>query len=71
MGRPNVLVVLSDRLRHPPVHESQDLQRFRRERIPGRDSLRKTGVSFKHHHPMTAVCVPSRASLLTEACDDV
>lgn len=71
MGGPNVLVVLTDRLRHPPVHKSQDLHRFRRERMPGHDSLRKTEVSFKHHHPMTAACVPSRVSLPTEARDGV
>ena len=64
MGGLNVLVVLTDRPRYPPVYESQDLQRVRRERMPSHRSLRKAGVSFKHHYPMTAVWAPSRPSLL-------
>jgi arylsulfatase A-like enzyme len=57
--------VLTDQLRYPPVYESQELRRLRRERMLGQESLRKTGVSFKHPYPMTAACAPSRASLLT------
>jgi hypothetical protein len=36
--RPNVLLVLTDQSRYPPVYESEELQRFRREATPGQES---------------------------------
>jgi len=63
--RPNVLLVLTDQLRHPPGYESEELAQYRRERMAGVERLRRTGVSFKHHYPMATACAPSRASLLT------
>ncbi len=63
--RPNVLVVLTDQLRHPPPYESRELAEWRREHCPGQERLRENGVSFMHHYPMAAACAPSRASLLT------
>lgn len=63
--RPNVLVILTDQLRYPPSYESTDLAEYRRENMPGIESLRQNGVSFRHHYPMAAACAPSRASLLT------
>jgi choline-sulfatase len=65
MARPNVLLVLTDQLRYPPVYEAEELARFRSEHMAGQESLRKSGVSFTHHYPMSAACAPSRASLLT------
>jgi arylsulfatase A-like enzyme len=63
--RPNILVVLTDQLRHPPVYESQALADFRKENMPGQERLYETGISFKRHYPMASACAPSRASLLT------
>jgi sulfatase-like protein len=65
MGRPNVLVILTDQLRYPPAYESAELARFRAEAMPGVERLRRAGVSFRHHYPMASACAPSRASLLT------
>jgi arylsulfatase A-like enzyme len=65
MSRPNVLVILTDQLRHPPAYESEELARWRVEAMPGVERLRREGVSFAHHYPMAAACAPSRASLLT------
>src|SRR5271165_3477728 len=64
-ARPNVLVILTDQLRYPPAYESDELARFRREEMPGQESLRQSGVSFAHHYPIATACAPSRASLLT------
>ena len=64
-GRPNILVILTDQLRYPPVYESEELQAYRREHCAGQERLRSNGVSFTRHYPMTAACAPSRASLLT------
>ena len=65
MSRPNVLLILTDQLRYPPPYESEELANFRANAMPGVERLRKTGVSFKYHYPMSTACVPSRASLLT------
>ncbi len=63
--KPNILVILTDQLRYPPGYESQELARFRAERMPGVERLRRHGVSFAHHYPIATACAPSRASLLT------
>src|SRR3954462_14493019 len=63
--RPNVLVILTDQLHHPPPYESGELAAFRREHLPGVERLRQNGGSFRHHYPMSAACAPSRAALLT------
>src|SRR3954468_24337072 len=63
--RPNVLLILTDQQRYPPVYESDELAEYRREQLPGVERLRQNGVAFRHHYPMAAACAPSRASLLT------
>src|SRR3954464_11541664 len=63
--RPNILLVMTDQLRDPPVYESEELQDFRRERFTGEESLRADRGSFRRHYTMSAACTPSRASLLT------
>ena len=65
MSRPNILLILTDQLHSPPAYESEELARFRAERMPGVERLRANGISFKYHYPMSIACVPSRASLLT------
>ena len=64
-NRPNILVILTDQLRDAPPYESAELAQFRRDHLPGVESLRQNGVSFRHHYPMASACAPSRASLLT------
>jgi arylsulfatase A-like enzyme len=65
MGRPNVLLILTDQLRHPPSYESDELREYRREHCSGEERLAENGVSFRCHYPIAAACAPSRASLLT------
>ena len=62
---PNILIILTDQLRHPTVYETDELRRFRREALPAEASLRDSGVSFDRHYVMSAACAPSRASILT------
>ena len=63
--RPNVLLLLTDQLRYPPEYESEELAAYRREAMPGVEALRRSGVSCRHHYPMSTACAPSRASLIT------
>ncbi len=64
-GQPNVLIILTDQLRYPTVYESDELRRFRREKLTAEASLRDSGVSFESHYAMSAACAPSRASIMT------
>ncbi len=63
--KPNILLILTDQQRFPPVYENEDLKRFRREVLKGEQSLHDAGVSFDRHYTMSAACTPSRASLFT------
>ncbi len=63
--RPNILVILCDQMRYPPVYESEAMQAFRRESLPAQQFLRTNGLSLERHYAASAACVPSRASLIT------
>ena len=63
--KPNILLILTDQQRFPPVYENEDLKRFRREVLKGEQSLHDSGVSFGRHYTMSTACTPSRASLFT------
>jgi len=63
--KPNILLIMTDQLRHPTVYENDDLRRFRREVLTAEKSLRDTGVSLDRHYAMAVACAPSRASLFT------
>ena len=56
---------MTDQQHYPPAYESDELAAYRREHVAGVERLRQNGVSFRHHYPMSAACVPSRTSLLT------
>jgi arylsulfatase A-like enzyme len=63
--KPNILIILTDQQRNPPVYESAELRRFRREVLTAEESLRQSGISFERHYTMSTACTPSRASFLT------
>ena len=63
--KPNILIILTDQQRNPPVYESAELRRFRRETLAAEESLRESGISFERHYTMSTACTPSRASFLT------
>ena len=62
---PNILIIITDQLRHPPAYETDELRRFRREALKAETSLRDSGVSLDRHYAMSAACTPSRASIFT------
>ena len=64
-SQPNILIIMTDQLRHPTVYENDDLRRFRREKLTAETGLRDSGVSFERHYAMSAACAPSRASIMT------
>ena len=63
--KPNILIIMTDQLRHPPAYETDEVRRFRRETLRAEEGLRQSGVSFERHYTMSAACAPSRGSLMT------
>jgi arylsulfatase A-like enzyme len=63
--RPNILFLMTDQERQPPIYESEALRRFRDEQLPARRWLRENGVEFVHHYAGSTACSPSRPTLFT------
>jgi choline-sulfatase len=62
---PNILIILCDEMRFPPVYESDTTKQFRQNYLRFQDALRENGLDFQRHYVMAAACVPSRASIVT------
>lgn len=65
MKRPNILVIMTDEERYPPVYETAELRRFRAEQLPGQQALRARACELHRHHAASTACAPSRTSLFT------
>src|SRR5947209_7206506 len=63
LQRPNLLVLITDQQRYPR-HWPED-PGFVSELMPNDAELARTGLSFRHGFCNTAMCSPSRATLLT------
>lgn len=63
--RPNILVIMTDEERYPPVYETEEIARYRREQLPGQQQIRARSVEFHRHYAASTACVPSRTSLFT------
>ncbi|MBI2705163.1 MAG: sulfatase-like hydrolase/transferase [Actinobacteria bacterium] len=63
--RPNVLVIMTDEERYPPLYEDDELAEFRRVHLPARERLRATSIELHRHYAASTACLPSRASLFT------
>jgi choline-sulfatase len=63
--QPNILLILVDEMRYPPVYEAAGLQQFRASFLQTQDALRSTGVEFHRHYAASTACAPSRASIFT------
>lgn len=64
-ARPNILVIVTDEERYPPVYETDAVRRFRRTELPGQQALRARSTEFHRHYAASTACVPSRACLFT------
>jgi arylsulfatase A-like enzyme len=65
VAQPNILLIMTDQERYPPPYETADTAAYRRDRLPGRQRLRESGVELHRHYVASTACVPSRASLFT------
>lgn len=62
---PNVLLIMTDEERYPPIYEDAALREFRRTQLRAQEALRARGAEFHRHHAASSACVPSRACLFT------
>lgn len=64
-SRPNILVLMCDELRYPPVYEAAGGLAFRQQYLRTQQALRETGLEMHRHYVASTACIPSRASLFT------
>jgi choline-sulfatase len=64
-GRPNILLLLVDEMRYPPIYEADGAKQFRQQYLLAQNVLRANGVEFHRHYTASTACSPSRASLFT------
>ena len=62
---PNILILLCDEMRYPPIYESSTLQAWRTQYLRTQNALRASGMEFHRHYAASTACSPSRASLYT------
>lgn len=63
--RPNILFIIVDQERYPPVYEEPGVTAWRQKALPAHSFLRKHGLDFTHHYVGATACSPSRATLFT------
>lgn len=64
-GRPNILLMMVDEMRYPPIYEAAGAKQFREQYLLTQQALRASGVEFHRHYAASTACAPSRASLFT------
>ena len=64
--RPNILVLLVDELRVPPLYEmDRRLVKWRRTNLKAQERLRDCGMEFLRHYTGATACSPSRTTIQT------
>lgn len=65
--RPNILLILVDEERYPPVYEGAAIKAWSEAHLQAHRFLRRHGMEFSSHYISSAACSPS---LIPLACDD-
>lgn len=63
--RPNILLLLVDEMRYPPLYEDKDTRVWREQNLVTQQWLRDNGLEFHRHYIGSAACAPSRTTLFT------
>lgn len=64
-ARPNILLMLVDEERYPPVYENPEIREWRLRSFAAQRQLRAHALEFHRHYIGSSACCPSRATLLT------
>lgn len=63
--QPNFLLIMVDEERFPPVYESKEVKKWRKNYLKAHEFLKQHGMSFTRHYVGSTACSPSRATLFT------
>ena len=63
--KPNFLFILVDEMRYPPIYETAELKKWRKENLRSQELLKMYGMEFKRHYVGSTACTPSRTTLFT------
>ncbi|MFD2368766.1 sulfatase-like hydrolase/transferase [Brevibacillus sp. GCM10020057] len=63
--RPNILLILVDEERYPPVYEGPAIKAWSKKQLQAHRFLRSHGLEFISHYVSSTACCPSRATLFT------
>lgn len=63
--QPNVLIIMVDQERFPPVYEGPAIKAWRKNNLHAHAFLRRHGMEFTRHYAASTGCSPSRATLFT------
>ncbi|MGG1658978.1 sulfatase-like hydrolase/transferase [Brevibacillus sp. NRS-1366] len=63
--RPNILFIIVDEERYPPVYEEPGISAWRQDSLHAHSFLREHGLEFTRHYVGATACSPSRATLFT------
>jgi arylsulfatase A-like enzyme len=71
MGRPDIILILTDEERAAPPYEGAELAAWRERTLGGTQWFHEHGVSFERHYTGSLACVPSRPTLFTGQYPDL
>ncbi|MBA2132497.1 sulfatase-like hydrolase/transferase [Hydrogenispora sp. UU3] len=63
--KPNILLIMVDQQRYPPVYENEELRIWRKKHLKAQNILAENGFTFKNHYTGSTACCPSRATIYT------
>lgn len=65
MYKPNILLILVDEMRYPPVYETPAVKEWQRKNLKALKFLCRHGLEYKRHYVGSTACSPIRATLFT------
>ena len=71
MGKPDIVILMTDEERAVPPYESAQVRAWRQRVLTGRRWFDENGVSFTRHYTGSLACVPSRPTLFTGQFPDL
>ena len=71
MGKPDVVIIMTDEERAPTPYEGDELKSWRDNSLIGRKWFEENGISFLRHYTGSLACVPSRPTLFTGQYPDL
>lgn len=65
LNQPNILVLLVDEERYPPLYENPEIREWKRQNLLAQRFLKQHSLEFHRHYIGSSACSPSRATIMT------